>query len=308
MSKRHFPNFYGIGVQKAGTSWLFANLNKLPEFDLLPIKEIHYFDNSIAYPSRSELTQTQLIKRIKDRKWLAQAFANTLKGKNLQLKLFYFKWYFSNYNDNWYHSLFKNTKGITGEITPSYSFLEVEDIKKMYAINPQAKLILMLRNPIERAWSQYRFQTRHQKNFDFEQVNIEDIIAFINKKSQLLRSDYLTTIKNYTSVFPKEQIRIGFFDAIKDNPTKLLTEIVNFIGLEVDAKYISDHCDFAIKENVSKSIDCPENVLNHLKDVYYDSIIQLANTYGSYCNQWLSYYPEAESSINNKDLAVTVAL
>ena len=37
-------NFWGIGAQKAGTSWLYYNLSKTPGFAIPPVIELHYFD------------------------------------------------------------------------------------------------------------------------------------------------------------------------------------------------------------------------------------------------------------------------
>ncbi len=285
------PNFYGIGAQKAGTSWLHYNLNRLPDFDLLPIKELHYFDRDKTYLSRSSLVKTNLKNRIKERKWFVNAIKEILFADTIKQKKFYFKWYFSNYNDTWYQSLYKNTSGFTGEITPSYSFLKIEDIERMYAVNPQAKLIFMVRNPIERAWSQFRYQSRHKKDFDINKILPEEMIAFMNSKNQILRSDYLATIKNYTKVFPKNHLLIGFFDSVAENPVELLREIVKFIGS--NDKYIENYTQFSVKKNVSKEITCPSIVLEHLKNMYREPIENLAREYGSYFNVWLeNYYPE----------------
>lgn len=157
--KKSIINFWGIGAQKSGTSWLFYNLGRLPDFDLPPIRELHYFDQGKKYPSPDFLFQTRLIDRMKNKAYLREAIeriASSIGKGRIKDTRFYLKWYGADYNDNWYLSLFRHFKGITGEITPSYSMLKKVDIQKMYALSPDAKLILMLRNPIDRAWSHYR--------------------------------------------------------------------------------------------------------------------------------------------------------
>ena len=67
-------DFLGIGTQKSGTSWLYQNLNRIPEFSLLPIKEVHYFDRSSDYPSPNHLSITLLTDRFRNKKWLKKAF------------------------------------------------------------------------------------------------------------------------------------------------------------------------------------------------------------------------------------------
>lgn len=281
-------DFWGIGAQKSGTSWLFFQLNSLQEFSLLPIKELHYFDRSPSYPSPNKLSQTELINRIKDDKTYlkksVKKILGVIKKRKLNEARFYYNWYLSNYNDEWYISLFKPLKGIRGEITPSYSILNKIDIKKMYALAPNAKLILMLRNPIDRAWSHYRFNSRRKKSLFYDGVSNRQIIEFIESDGQSLRSNYIRTLRNYSSVFPKEQILIGFYDAIVDNPHQLLTDITNFLGLDTVPTFKIQNMDKMINKSLEQ--ECPQEVYGYLKKKYHDQIKELADQYGGYFNKW----------------------
>ncbi|WP_431130356.1 hypothetical protein, partial [Flagellimonas flava] len=80
----------------------------------------------------------------------ARSSGSSLVKGNMKLVAFSFKWFFSDYSDEWYKSIFAPFKGLKGEITPSYSMLSKEDISRMYAMAPTAKLVLMLRDPIDR--------------------------------------------------------------------------------------------------------------------------------------------------------------
>ncbi len=289
MPKTRDIDFWVIGAQKAGTSWLYEQLHLLPSFSMLPIKELHYFDRDPKYPSPNKLSETQLSKRLKNSKWrkpALQKVLSKLKAGKLDEAQFYWKWHFSNYDDAWYHSLFLKGDGLKGEITPSYSILEVEDIKKMYSLAPDAKIILILRNPIERAWSHYRYSTRKNNHFSETDIDTHQIIEFLNSKAQMNRSDYIKTINNYLEVFPKEQVLLGFYDAIVDKPEQLLTEITSFIG-DVPPNEINENTQLQKVFNRSRSIDCPAEIKEHLKSIYYPQIKELAASYGGYCAQWL---------------------
>jgi len=122
-------DFLCIGAQKAGTTWLFNRLNELPEFTLLPVKEVHYFDRNPRYYSPNTLSITNLSERIMDTKWKEEAITklNSFSEESFEHS-WYQKWYFSDYNDDWYISLFDNLKGIRGEITPAYSILDKSDV------------------------------------------------------------------------------------------------------------------------------------------------------------------------------------
>ena len=301
MKKKKQFDFLGIGVMKSGTTWLYKNLEKVPEFSLLPIKELHYFDRSTDYASPNKLAETNVFNRIRQKNYLSSSYY-TIKDKtggfrDWKLVKFYLKWFFSNYTDKWYMSLFKYGTGYTGEVTPSYSILNKEDIKRIHNLNPDARLVLILRNPIERAWSHYRFHTRRIKDFNFDNVTNKDIIAFLEKEAQTVRSDYIRAIDNFTSVFNKEQLLICFYDAIQENPEKLFSNIITHIC--GDAHVSISHLN--LKEVVFKSrtIDRPKEIDDYLKDRYHDQLKELSERYGGYFTKWYSdSYPDKASNPN----------
>lgn len=308
MKNKTLINFWGIGAQKAGTSWLYYNLSKTPGFAIPPVKEFHYFDRDTKYLSPNFLSKTKAKDRIISIPYLKKAvrsiLSSLLKGK-MKNVIFSFKWYFSDYNDEWYKSIFKLYKGIKGEITPSYSMLSKEDIYRMYAMAPDAKLVFMLRNPVDRAWSHFRHIKKRIKGFTLNDVEEKEIIEFMQSENQELRSNYLRTLENFTSVFPKEQILIGFYDAIIDAPEQLLDEVVEFInaGEETTKEFRNswNEEDSPTKEIVNKSIelDCPPAVLELLKEKYHDMILDLANQYGGYFNKW--YFETYNKPSGNKE-------
>jgi len=311
MNKQQTPiNFWGIGAQKAGTSWLYYNLSKTPGFSIPPVKEFHYFDRDTKYPSPNILSITKTRDRVFSITYLIKAvraiLSSVFRG-NFHNIGFFLKWYFSNYNDNWYLSIFNRYSGSKGEITPSYSMLSKDDISKMFNLSPDAKLIFMLRNPVDRAWSHFRHIKKRIKGFKLEDVQEKEIIEFIQSEGQELRSNYLRTIENFTSVFPKEQILVGFYDAIIDSPEQLLEEVVQFITIDEQSNkefnQKSDEEDLPTKEIVNKSIelDCPPEILNLLKEKYHDMILELANQYGGYFNKWyLETYGKNSVNENNR--------
>ncbi len=299
-------DFIGVGAQKAGTTWLFERLSELPDFSMPIIKEFHYFDRNKTYLSPSRLTEAKLSKRMMKMAWWFSSIkhigSKLREGKirNWFDFLWIIKWFFSDYADGWYLSMFKGLNGISGEITPSYSMLAEEDITRMYKINPNLKLILLLRNPVDRAWSHYRHSIKSIDNFGLNSVNIAEIINFMDKEEQELRSDYLRTIENYSKVFPSKQLLIGFYDSIKANPKKLLLEIVTFLGSK--ESNVEQYCNVSNKENVSLKMDMPDEVFIYLKKKYYALIKQLSEEYGGYCSQWLHdlYNEEANEQIELK--------
>ena len=310
-------DFIGIGAQKAGTTWLYLRLKELPDFSFPYVRDIHYFDKSTEYFSAKTLSEEKVFKRLKNVQWLrnslTKVFKNLLIG-NINKAKWLMKWYYMNYTDKWYLSLFSGIDKLTGEFTPSYSFLKVKDIRRIYNIVPNTKIILILRNPIERAWSQFRFKFKSKKNeFHYKPKlkkrynhsnSLEEIIKFIDSEKQEIRSNYIKTLKNYASIFPKSQILIGFYDAIIDTPDQLLSEVIDFIGGE--ASYIPLYCKLHQKNNVSPSIDMPDKIYEYLKNKYYLDIKELSDLFGGYCNKWLFDVYQEKSKNKENELRPTI--
>lgn len=301
-------DFFGIGAQKAGTTWLFYNLKKIPQFDLLPIKELHYFDRSIKYVSPNLLTESKPLNRFRNKKYrslILKTLVNDAKPFQLKNWLFYFRFCFKKTSDLWYLSLFQNRQGITGEISPSYSMLNIEDIQKMHNVSPSAKIIFILRNPIERAWSHYRFQCKNDLDF-YKMNDNQKIVEFINSKEQTQRSDYMNTIKNFSQVFQKNQILLCFYDAIKDNPRLLLSEICTFINPSISFDLSKTETKKIVHK--SREIKMPNDVKELLKTKYHHHIKELSNSFGGYCDNWFNVWYENEKGVSRKNVQCTIKL
>ncbi len=292
------PDFIGIGAQKSGTAWLFNRLREHPEFTLPFHKEFHYFDRNPKYPSPNIFANKYFIIRLAEpfyRKKIVYEFKKSIEAKNITRLKWFLKFYCSTISDNWYLSQFSTFKGITGEFSPSYSILEIPDITKIYRLLPDAKLIFLIRNPIERAWSAYRFFLNNgiiKKSLEFS-----DIIDFMDSPLQVSRNNYLRTISNYTSVFPANQIILCFYDAIIDQPFNLMCGVVDFLG--GNAASSSKIKGLNVKNNVSPKMEIPERVHQYLVDKYHVDIAELSKTYQGYCKQWYhKYYKSNELATN----------
>ncbi|HEV8712246.1 MAG TPA: sulfotransferase [Candidatus Binatia bacterium] len=125
---------------------------------------------------------------------------------------------------------------VKGEITPAYGILPVERIWFIRTVMPAAKLIFMMRNPIDRAWSQAVMELVTRKKRELADVTDAELTAYLTSAPCLKRGDYLTILDNWTSVFPREQLYIGFFEDIANRPRELLSDIFSHLGVshEVD--------------------------------------------------------------------------
>ncbi len=135
-----------------------------------------------------------------------------------------------NYNQsyNWYNSHFrKATPGqITGEIGMVYFYMEncAEDIAKYH---PGMKFFLVLREPVERVISQYAFR---------QQVGLSKkttLKKLLNDNPNVLGAGlYYKHLSRFLKYFPKEQIRVLFYEDLKKDSVGLYLDVLDFLGVD----------------------------------------------------------------------------
>ncbi len=144
---------------------------------------------------------------------------------------------------DYYHSLWKEHKRC-GEFSPIYLF----DFKAPLLIknyNSNIKLLVILRNPVDRAYSHFLYD----QYFD---QNIEKDLSFfdaIKKYDYLIKAGlYYNQLERYLSIFPAKNIKIFVFENAIENPTNTAKELYKFIDVNINFKP-----DFSAK-NESKKV------------------------------------------------------
>src|SRR5436305_1807995 len=150
------PNFLCIGAQKAGTSWLYANLTQHPSVWMPPIKELHFF-NHLYVPENRNWTVGHLRKGAADSiRWHIAHAAS--------IDFSYVKYLCEvvtadPFTEAWYRRLFdrRGAAGkLLGDITPEYSTLPIEGVRYVRGLLGAVKIIYIVRDPVDRASSQIR--------------------------------------------------------------------------------------------------------------------------------------------------------
>jgi hypothetical protein len=135
---------------------------------------------------------------------------------------------------DYYEEHFRGSEGFkrVGEMTPQYLYSEVVATRiKEHIENP--KFIVLLRNPTDRLYSSYwNFKSKKKEAAD---VEFEDDIR---QRTHLIEEGfYAKYLPLYFGMFGKENVFVGYYEDVKENPEKLLSEIFEF--LNVDASYDS---------------------------------------------------------------------
>ena len=227
---RGMPHFVGIGATRAGTSWVAAHLSAHPDIRM-GRKEIHFFDRKLRAPGASGSVRD----RFDQLRYLARFVRAPVGGR------------------------------IRGEITPAYAVLDPEVVRRVAEWMPDAKLIFMMREPIERAWSQARNGFPRWRGQRLEAVGREELTAYLDSDPVRRRSDYANCLRAWLAHFPCDQFFFGFLEEIRERPGDLLRELFGF--LEVDFAR-PDPASLATPVNPSAPVTVPDWVREHLERTY----------------------------------------
>lgn len=274
-----------------------------------PRKELHYFDRSQHYASPNRLTTSSPIQRLigsnpweRQKMWAdIKMIMHSVKKRNIHKTIWWSKWTFGFYNDGWYRKLFSLPAPCKacGEITPSYSMLDTDDVERIKAFNPNMKLIFLIRNPIERAWSAIRFNAHISSKFNLDSE--DEIISALKQPGMTLRGNYERTIDAYLKYFNTSQFLVCFYDAIIFDPLGLMAAITDFLEITPFDKSAVDN---ATRINPSPAYKLPVKIKEYLGETYTPMINRIAEKFGSYATRWIGSKNSIEKAPSSKSQSI----
>lgn len=162
---------------------------------------------------------------------------------------------------------------LRGEATPIYCYLP-ECLERLKRYDPGAKLILLLRHPVFRAYSHWRMETRRGA----EQLPLSDAIRSGRDRVRLApsglhptfsyveRGFYADQIRRILSNFPRDQVHFEIMDRLWTEPRKTVAEVERFLGVPHRIDPSSNYITLA-----STDVDQPLSVADrsYLMEVFY---------------------------------------
>lgn len=209
---RILPDFIIIGAQRCGTTSLYNYLTCHPMILPAFLKETHFFDLHFQ------------------------------KGV---------RWYQAHFPLAWYRNHQQQQIAgnlITGEATPYYIFYPHAP-RRIFETVPDVKLILLLRNPVDRAYSHYHHEVKiGVETLSFEEaigreeerlaqettkiLGTENCLSFNHMHhSYLTRGIYVDQLKHWEEFFSWEQLLILISEDFYENPYRTLAQVTSFLGL-----------------------------------------------------------------------------
>ncbi len=127
---------------------------------------------------------------------------------------------------DWYAAYFRNCPSDLpcGEVCPTYFALE-QSRRRLAELLPACRIIITLRDPVERAYSYFRLLHRH----GWMKTGFEE--AVMRRKDIREESRYAPHIRAWQESFGAERVHIGFYDDLKARPQAFIDAITRFIGI-----------------------------------------------------------------------------
>lgn len=129
-----------------------------------------------------------------------------------------------------YLSRFVSMTAVAGEITPAYGMLPLEIIKEIYSQAPQLRLIYLIRNPVDRAWSS-ALMALQRAEMTINEASDQWFIDHFRSAGSMKRGDYQSCLQAWRMVFPIEQLLVLRFEQIKAEPELLLNHCFQHLGV-----------------------------------------------------------------------------
>ncbi|NOZ13579.1 MAG: sulfotransferase domain-containing protein, partial [Acidobacteria bacterium] len=120
---------------------------------------------------------------------------------------------------------------VTADVSPSYFFHETA-AKRIYNFNPEARIIILLRNPVERAISHYLMDCQ----IGYQMSPLKDFFIKTDKnrryfKEYIEMGFYSRQLRRYYDIFPENQILVIFSEEMKENEPDAVSKLCRFLGI-----------------------------------------------------------------------------
>lgn len=265
------PDFLCVGAHKAGSTWLYQQLDSHPDFWMPPVKELHYFD---------QLSRVQRAGRPRCRDERDSRFLEQLEDLSAEPGI----------NLKNYGRLFESTtRLLSGDISPNYSTLGDEVIRQIVGYFPNLKVIYLARDPVERLWSHLSMEVHYGQIQPFDPTNVNEVHRNVLRRGMLLRSYPSTVVARWKRRVHAKQFRVYFFDDLQSDPAALRRSIVRFLGADPEKPSNRSPADYNSWNRMEK-LPLTNEVRSHLAQLFKKELKTCAARLGGPARNWPARY------------------
>lgn len=255
----------GIGAEKAGTTWLAGYFYEHPEVFMAPYKEMHYFDSWHLLRHATDNWRRYLKRRTYN---LAKYGPNNGISTPDQIRDLQNLYRGSCFRSDKAYRAFLDYgaagKKLSAEITPTYTDLDAAGFRHMAKVLPGVKLILIVRNPIDRFVSQVRMDRSYGKaRADWP---LERILSHPHYRR---RGDYRRTLLEAEKAVDPSRILLTFYERLFDpaHRERELRRICTFFDISYRPPGSEEPSNVARDKTFSLDADGRRYLAQHYEEV-----------------------------------------
>lgn len=253
-----FPDFLIVGPQRTGTTWLHANLRFHPQIFLSEPKELFFFSR-LKTPEHPKFQSNDLgwyLRFFRDPAWRWLVKTALCLRQN--------------------RALYRPR--VRGEATASYAAIDADVIAEVAALNPDVKVILMIRNPIDRVWSHAKKDLARNRGRKLADVGDDELHAFFADPYQRRCAQYVQNCDNWAAHLKRGHLLVCLFDDVATQPEQLLLEVMSFLGVDAEKRYVPKEVRESV--NPTESSKIPDRHRMLLEELLAADIAALRDRFG----------------------------
>jgi len=292
------PDFIGIGPPKTGTTWIYQNLLNHPQVEMPPDKEIRFFWERYFV---GKLSLRELLtgdhwhvkgRRTFHKNRFKKHFSDLIKFKLNSAELCWDTTYrLGNRSYRWYASLFQQ-EIVSGDITAKYCELPEAEISRISQVFPRLKIIITLRDPVEREWSRAKMNLSKKPGRLLSDIKHSEFLAQFNDPPQKKANDYAPLIEQWRRFFGDDQVLVLFYDELLENPFHYFSKLCDFLAISTPEASARKELEKYVFKGVKGEV--PQVFKDALFCMHEEHILKLKKYLPSvdYPEKWLRKYRE----------------
>ena len=170
------------------------------------------------------------------------------------------------------------------DVTPNYGRLRSSRIRFVRCVMPDVRLVFLMRNPIERAWSQAVMDLATRGGRSPEEVPRREWLAHFHARANRRNGAYTAMLDRWLRHFPEKQLLVGFFEDIRDRPRHLLARI--FRHADLDSTVEAAYSDAEERIASGPDVPIPPYLRAELEPLFAEEIQRIAAGYGGPAHIW----------------------
>ena len=196
----------------------------------------------------------------------------------------------------WYADHFQPLTGqrpapVRGEITPFYSRLSEASVEHVHQLLPQARVVLTIRNPVERVWSHLLYDWGVCKRKNLNRISTISLMNFLHRQRTIRYTDYELILRRWRRVFGEEAVFVELFERIKQDSPGFVRDVLLHIQADADVNAADVQAlrkpVYAAKDLLKQNVEIPPAIQWALAAQWLPKVRRLDNYLSGRVSHWV---------------------